>query len=100
MTDITVGARLRSSVCDTEVITVRAPDVPVELSCGGYPMTAGSSRAGSSRSGADGGTLLGKRYVDEQTGLEVLCTKPGAGRLAADGRALTIKAPKALPASD
>jgi hypothetical protein len=100
MTDITVGTRLRSSVCDTEVIAVRAPDVPVELSCGGYPMTAGSSRAGSSRPGTDGGTLLGKRYVDEQTGLEVLCTKPGTGRLAADGRALTIKAPKALPASD
>ncbi len=48
----------------------------------------------------DGGTLLGKRYVDEQTGLEVLCTKPGTGSLAADGRPLTIKAPKPLPASD
>jgi hypothetical protein len=48
----------------------------------------------------DGGTLLGKRYVDEPTGLEVLCTRPGSGKLAADGRELTIKAPRALPASD
>jgi hypothetical protein len=104
MTDITVGKRLRSSVCDTEVIVVRGPDVPVELSCGGHPMTgtpaSAGSRAGHPPPGTDGGTLLGKRYVDEKTGLEVLCTKPGAGGLAADGRNLTIKAPKALPASD
>ena len=26
-----------------------------------------------------GGTQLGKRYVDEQMGLEVLCTKKGGG---------------------
>jgi hypothetical protein len=50
--------------------------------------------------GAGGGTLLGKRYVDDPTGLELLCTKPGAGELAVDGRPLTIKGPKALPASD
>jgi hypothetical protein len=56
--------------------------------------------AGPPGEGADGGTLLGKRYVDEATGLEVLCTKPGAGGLAVDGRPLGVKAPKALPASD
>jgi hypothetical protein len=100
MTDITVGQRLRSAVCDTEVIVLRVPEAPVELSCGGSPMTANSGPAGSPRPGAGGGTLLGKRYVDEKTGLEVLCTRPGAGGLAADGRDLTIKAPKALPASD
>jgi hypothetical protein len=44
--------------------------------------------------------VLGKRYVDTDTGLEVLCTKPGPGVLTADGRQLTIKAPTALPASD
>jgi hypothetical protein len=32
--------------------------------------------------------------------LEVLCTKPGTGAFVVDGRQLTIKAPKALPASD
>lgn len=98
--DVTAGRRLRSTVCATEVIVVHAPDVPVDLSCGGHPMTSGPGRAGSPAAGYDSGTLLGKRYVDEQTGLEVLCTKPGTGGLAADGRPLTIKAPKALPASD
>jgi hypothetical protein len=94
------GRRLRSTVCATEVIVVRAPDVPVDISCGGQPMTSGPGQSGRPAAGHDGGTLLGKRYVDEQTGLEVLCAKPGAGGLAADGRPLTIKAPKALPASD
>ena len=100
MTDITVGQRLRSAVCDTEIIVLRVPAAPVELSCGGSAMTADSGPAGSLRPGAEGGTLLGKRYVDEKTGLEVLCTRAGAGGLAADGRDLTIKAAKALPASD
>jgi hypothetical protein len=103
VTGIRVGGRLRSVTCETEVIVVRAPDGPVELSCGGLPMTgdaADPDRAGAPNAGSDGGTLLGKRYIDEQTGLEVLCAKPGAGSLAADGRPLTVKAPKPLPASD
>jgi hypothetical protein len=45
-------------------------------------------------------TVLGKRYVDTDTGLEVLCTKAAPGVLSADGRQLTLKAPNALPASD
>jgi hypothetical protein len=100
MAGVTVGQRLRSTACATEVIVVRVPDVPVDLSCGGHPMTEGPGRPGTPAAGGDRGTLLGKRYVDQQTGLEVLCTKPGTGGLAADGRALTIKAPKPLPASD
>lgn len=100
MADIAAGNRLHSSVCDTEIVVVRAPLEPVELCCGGRPMTAGPERAGTPAAGADSGTLLGKRYVDDPTGLEVLCTKPGTGGLAVNGRDLTIKAPKALPASD
>ena len=100
MTDIAVGKRLRSAVCDTEIIIVRQADRRVELQCGGRPMTSDDARAGSPSAGADGGTQLGKRYVDELTGLEVLCARAGAGTLAVDGRELTIKAPKALPASD
>jgi hypothetical protein len=98
--DIEVGSRLRSVSCSTEVIVVRAPADPVELTCGGRPMAADVEFTGPAGEGADGGTLLGKRYVDDVTGLEVLCTKPGAGGLAVDGRPLAIKAPKALPASD
>ncbi|MCW2887288.1 MAG: hypothetical protein QOE54_2686 [Streptosporangiaceae bacterium] len=100
MVEIAVGKRLRSSVCETEIIVVCAPNAPIELSCGGQPMTGESELVGVPAPDFGGGTLLGKRYVDDASGLEVLCTKPGTGELAVAGRKLTIKAPKALPASD
>jgi hypothetical protein len=102
MTDLTAGKRLRSTVSDTEVIVIRTPHNPVELCCGGHPMSAADTTGANSAAPgtADDATLLGKRYVDDESGLEVLCTKSGTGALAADGRALSIKAPKALPASD
>jgi hypothetical protein len=103
MTDIAAGQRLRSHTCGTEVIVVRAPDQPVELTCGGAPMTAEAAPAGRPappQPAAAEGAQLGKRYVDEPTGLELLCTKPGAEVPAADGRALTLKTAKPLPASD
>ncbi|MDP9820794.1 hypothetical protein J2S59_000603 [Nocardioides massiliensis] len=43
---------------------------------------------------------LGKRYFDENTGLEVLCSKGGAGPLMVDGRLLQVRGAKALPSSD
>jgi hypothetical protein len=100
MTDLTSGKRLRSNVSDTEIIVVRPPAAPVELSCGGQPMTANLATGAAAASSAENDTVLGKRYVDADTGLEVLCTKAGPGVLTADGRQLTIKAPTALPASD
>jgi hypothetical protein len=101
MTDLAAGKRLRSNVSDTEIIVVRAPATPLELSCGGQPMIADPVSAGTAPTNiGDNDTALGKRYVDTDTGLEVLCTKPGPGVLTADGRVLTIKAPSALPASD
>lgn len=51
-------------------------------------------------SGLDGNALLGKRYSDEATGIELLCTKGGPGQLACDGRPLVVKAAKPLPSSD
>jgi hypothetical protein len=110
MTEIAAGKRLRSRSCGTEVIVVRAPDQPVELTCGGSPMTSEPAAAGSAASPKPAatrppstvgqGAQLGKRYVDEPTGLELLCTKPGSEVPAADGRALTLKSAKPLPASD
>ncbi len=32
------GTRLRSTVCETQVVVVRAPSEPVELACGGAPL--------------------------------------------------------------
>jgi hypothetical protein len=100
MTDLTSGKRLRSNVGDTEIIVVRPPATPVELWCGGQPMTANLATGAAAASSTESDTVLGKRYVDTDTGLEVLCTKAGPGVLTADGRQLSIKAPTALPASD
>ena len=47
-----------------------------------------------------GGTQAGKRFTDEDTGLEVLCSKGGAGSLSVDGREIGVKEAKKLPASD
>jgi hypothetical protein len=101
VTGLTVGMRLYSAVCESEVVVIRAGDGAVDLNCGGQPMTADASRlVGELRPQLTSETRLGKRYVDAPSGLEVLCARPGAGGLTVDGRALTIKAPQALPASD
>jgi hypothetical protein len=102
MSELAAGKRLYSVACHTEVIVIRAPHTDTQLSCAGAAMAIVDDAApGASRADGTGdGAVLGKRYVDEQTGLEVLCTKSGAGPLAADGRPLVVKAAKALPASD
>jgi hypothetical protein len=102
MMEIAAGKRLRSQACGTEVIVVRAPDQPVELTCGGSPMTSEAAASGTPapQPAAGEGAQLGKRYIDEPTGLELLCTRPGTAVPAADGRALTLKTAKPLPASD
>jgi len=93
------GLKLRSTACSTEVIVVRPSTVPVELSCCGAPLTADEVAPSPSAPGG-AGVLLGKRYADEETGLELLCTKPGPGELAVDGRPLLVKGAKPLPSSD
>jgi hypothetical protein len=50
--------------------------------------------------GQDQGSSLGKRYVNESLGLEVLCTKAGDGTLSLAGEGLEVKVPKPLPSSD
>lgn len=97
------GTRLRSAVCGTEVILVRAPSEPVELTCGGAPLLAEGDEAPAGAqldAAASSGTLIGKRYADEDLGLELLCVKPGEGSLAANGKELPLKSAKPLPSSD
>lgn len=95
------GTRVKSAVCDTEVVVIKAPLTPITLECGGVPMDSDAvDRGMGPKAGHDGGTLLGKRYADEETGLVLLCTKGGAGTLAADGRPLTQLDAKLLPSSD
>ena len=49
---------------------------------------------------AKDGTALGKRYVNADESLEILCTKAGEGSLGANGTLLSLKEAKPLPASD
>lgn len=99
---LTAGQALRSVTDTTAVIVIRAPGRDVELTCGGAPMVDAKAEAPPQVAQAShgDGTLLGKRYVDAEGTLEVLCTKGGTSSLAADGTALSIKAAKPLPASD
>ena len=101
--ELRAGIRLKSAVCDTEVIAVKAPAEDIDIRCGGVPMTDPTTSDGASGSpvgGADEGTLMGKRYVNPDETLELLCTKPGGGSLGVGETLLVIKESKPLPASD
>lgn len=95
------GARLQSQVDDTQVIVVKATDALEVLWCGGTEMVPlGAEKAGAAIDPAfAAGTVMGKRYVDD-TGAEVLVTKPGQGTLSVGARVLNIKDAVPLPASD
>jgi hypothetical protein len=98
-----VGSRLRSVVCTTEVIVVRAPTNEVSVECGGIPMVP---HGGSDIEPVDpiptlmSGTELGKRYESDKWNIEVLCTKAGEGTLSVAGELLLLKTVKPLPSSD
>ncbi len=103
MTLLKPGAHLRSRVCTTEVIVIRAPAREAVISCGGQPMVDRSEQvtpAGAPPGDGHGGTLLGKRYADDELGLELLCVKGGSGQLTVDGRVLHPREARPLPASD
>lgn len=97
------GSRLRSAVCDTEVIVVRSGDEDIDLRCGGRPMVPLGEEppAGLALEPAFAdGTALGKRYTNGTGDLELLCTKPGAGSLSLGDEPLALKEAKPLPSSD
>lgn len=97
---IKTGTRLQSQVCDTQVIVVKCADSLDDLRCGGAPMVAlGAERAGEIDPALAEGTLMGKRYVDDE-GAEVLVTKAGTGTLSIGAIPLSRKEAKPLPASD
>lgn len=99
---LNVGLTLYSTVDSTAVIVVRATDADVTITCGGEEMTTDKPEGdgGAPAAPSPDGTLLGKRYTDEELGLELLCTKGGPGALAVNGSPLEIKQAKPLPASD
>ncbi len=93
------GTKLKSAVCDTEVMVIRGSGIVAE--CGGSPMAAErpAERAAMSPAFAEG-TKIGKRYVDAAGTVELLCVKPGQGSLSIAGVALLLKDAKPLPSSD
>jgi hypothetical protein len=103
-TTLRPGTRLFSAVCNAEFIVIRAPaGGHADVTIGGLPALASADeREGGAAvaEGHDGGVAIGKRYVDEDDTVELLCTKPGDGVPALGGRPLTIKEAKPLPASD
>lgn len=98
-----IGQTLTSTVDATTVVVVRWPDADLDLTCGGSAMVDAKEAVGTTGSpdpAQSAGTLLGKRYADEELGVELLCTKAGTGTLAVNGAPLPVKAAKPLPASD
>jgi hypothetical protein len=104
MSTLKTGSRLKSQVCDTQVIVVRAPATDVDLTCGGHPLVdvkADGAEGLPLDPAHAGGSPMGKRFTHPTVdGLEVLVTKAGAGSLADAGILLVVKDAKPLPASD
>jgi hypothetical protein len=97
------GVRLKSAVCATEIMVIRSPGTSGLLCCGGAEMLAMSEAPPADRRldpKLSQGSLIGKRYVDAEDQIELLCTKAGEGALTLNGVALGIKQAKALPSSD
>lgn len=96
------GSRVYSAVSSVEMIAVRAPTEPVEITIGGAPVSLepveGARDAGAAE--LDRSAHVGKRYVDQAGTIELLCTKPGEGLPALNGEVLMVKEAKPLPSSD
>jgi len=94
------GLRLFSTIDAATVVVVRAPSGPLDLTCAGQPMTTDAQSAAAGVAPAGDPILLGKRYVDPDGTIEVLCVKAGVGPLALGGVDLGQAEAKPLPASD
>jgi hypothetical protein len=94
-----VGSRIRAATSACELIVIKGSDSAGTLKCAGGQM---EPLAGVGTGPATGEPVveLGKRYVDEEAGIELLCTKAGLGPLTFAGRQLELKSARLLPASD
>lgn len=98
--NLKAGMRLFAQNSSCEVVVVRSAPAVDAVCCAGLEMLpAAPADAGGEAS--DGPRVeLGKRYTDDEELVEILCTRAGTGPLALGNRALSLKAPKPLPASD
>jgi hypothetical protein len=101
--EIKVGSRLKSAVCATEAVIVRAAADDVDLRCGGHSMISRGevrdAEATPDPAFAEG-SLIGKRYAHQELGLEVLVTKAGMGSLSIGDDPMPLLEAKTLPSSD
>ncbi|MGX7680160.1 hypothetical protein ACSMXN_14810 [Jatrophihabitans sp. DSM 45814] len=95
-----VGSRLRAQNSSCEVIVVKGSDSDAVLLCAGVEMALTAAPEGTSQVTEGPSVELGKRYSDDESGIEILCTKSGLGPLSFEGRELGQKSAKPLPASD
>lgn len=102
MATLKAGARFKSAVCETQLMVIKAPAGDFDLRCGGVAMLAptAAAPAGAALQSGGEGTLIGKRYVNADESIELLCTKGGAGSLSLNGTPLEVKQAKQLPSSD
>ena len=96
------GMKLFSTVCDAQVVIVRAPSADVEIACGGAPMVEQDpgGATGEPDASLGEGPALGVHLDDDERGLELLCSRAGTGALTVDGQPLLLKGAKPLPSSD
>ena len=99
--ELKTGMRLRSVADTTEVIVIRSPS-GLDVRCGGHPMVPEKAEAIPEQvmPGFEGETTMGKRYMDAEIGVELLCTKSGTGALSLGDTLLPQLGAKPLPASD
>lgn len=97
-----VGAKLVSRVCATQIVVVRAPSEPVDLRCGGAVMAPPTDAGphGEVDPAHATGTVVGKRYVAPDLGLEIMCVRAGDGSVSLGDQPLELKSAKPLPTSD
>ena len=92
------GTRLKSAVCDAEVMIIKI-GASEDLTCGGVALATDPASAEGNPDHMHG-CLIGKRYVNAEETVEVLCVKSGDGSLHYAGEELMTKDTKKLPSSD
>ena len=97
---IKAGTKLSSAVCQAQIMALRVPVEELEITCGGAAMSTDDGDKGDIDPDLAGGTLVGKRYVDEGETMEFLCTRGGDGTVQVNGVSLAVKQAKQLPSSD
>jgi hypothetical protein len=101
--ELRAGQKLHSAVCEAQFVVVRAPAGDVDVQVGGAAALdhepGDAERAELDPSVGDA-PQMGKRYADEEVGIELLCARPGKGAVTVNGVVLPLKGAKPLPSSD